>query len=242
MAIAVANSWGANSATASATVTIAGVATGDLLIAFGFGFSTTSITFNTPGFTDNGVGSSWANHPDSGYVNRTRVIGADTIVGATPPTTVTATHNGGGGSTSAIAVLRVTGAASSAAHDASVGNAAVSATPSTAALTTLNANDLIAIALSHDNATTTLVKPTGFTQSASAVGSSTNTDATNIPYAVAWQVVSLIQSGATYQWTCGASVDAEMVAGGWKAASAAAAGAGLPQTFAAIPFMSTGRI
>lgn len=218
MAIATAASWGkTGAASTSQTVTISGAATGDLLIAIGYSFSNTTESYNSPAFTDNGTGSVWTNRADSGYVQRNRVIMGEAVVGAIAPTTVTVSLTGGGGQDIAIVVLRVTGALAVSPYDASVANSQTSATPSTAALTTTNANDLIVIGLSHDGATTSLTKPTGFTQSADAAGNSTNSSAASEPYASAWQVVSATQAAATYQWALGASRNAVMVSGAWQA-------------------------
>jgi len=239
MAIAVANSWGNTAAAATVSVTVSGVQVGELLIAIAFGFGNSTLTWNTPAFTDNGTGSVWTNRADSGYITRSRVQVGETVVGSAAPTTVTATGDAGTGGC-AMSVLRVTGAASSATHDASVGGGQVSAAPAAPALTTTNANDLIVVGLTHDGALTTLTAPTGFSQSADAVGNSTSSVVTIVPYATGWKVVSAAQSAQTYAWALGASRNAVMIAGGWKAA--AAGGAGLPQSFAPVPFMSNGRL
>jgi hypothetical protein len=214
-AIAVGNSWGSNAATNSVAQTISGVQTGELLVCISLCFGSSSFTVNNP--TDNGAGSSWATRVDTGYVTRSRVTVADTIVGATPPTSVTASASG---SCSAIAtcVFRVTGAAGSGSvYDNSVGDGQVSATPATGALTTVNANDLLIVGLTHDGATTSLTQPTGF--SAGPI----NTSASVEPYCSGYEGVSAIQTAATYQFTLGASRNAVMVAAAYKAASAAAA-------------------
>jgi hypothetical protein len=215
MAIACAQSWGSNNASNSVAQTISGVQTGELLVCISLCFGTSSFTVNTP--TDNGTGSAWNVRADTGYVTRSRVTIAETIVGATPPTSVTASASA---SCSAIAVMvfRVTGAGGSGAvYDNAVGNSQVSSTPSTGALTTTNANDLLIVGLTHDNSTTSLTQPTGFTLGP------VNTSATVEPYIGAFEVVSSIQTAATYQFTLGASCDAVMVSAGYKAAAGGAA-------------------
>lgn len=216
-----------------------GLATGDLLVACVFAFSSGAGDAGAIVLTDNGVGSAWSsNRVNSGFVTRNRVIQGDTIIGATPPTTITVTMNTAGWNDIAMALIRCTGAASSSPFDAGIGNSQVSAAPATGTLVTTNANDIIICALTHDGATTGLTAPSGFSQSADSVGNSTSSSAASEPYATGWQVVSATQN-QTYAWALGASRNAVMAVGGWQAAAVAAVSS---SGHASLPFMSNGRI
>lgn len=198
-----------------------GLATGDLLIACVYAFSSGAGDAGAIALSDNGVGSVWSsNRVNSGFVTRNRVVMGDTIVGATPPSTITVTMNTAAWNDIAMALIRCTGSAASGFFDAGIGNSQTSATPVTGTLTTTNANDIIICALTHDGATTTLVAPSGFSQAVSGAGNSTNTDATTEPYASGWEVVAATQN-QTYQWTLGASRNAVMAVGAWKALAVA---------------------
>lgn len=221
MSLAVPASWTNFGAVNTVDVTVTGFQVGDLIHVETYWFANADIPPNTP---SDDVGNVYT--PENRTVwdstFRCAIITAWAIV-ATPPATITcstALTNGIQG-----LVARVTGAAA-APYDISAGATQTSATPSAAAISTAQADEVVFAAQTHDGGTTTLGQPSGY-----AILQEIE-DATNFPIQSSYKVYNSLQSGLTLGFSNGASRDVAMLVTAYKAAGSSPAGILVPQHLA----------